>query len=109
MTSADPYLLVYDAETLAGRRLADWVMRRERLGRVVAIPCQNGNLVDIAPEMAGRPLHRQPHGFDVQTRAIHPGPALLPHLLARLPRWRCLAPLARIPWFAARLMALITC
>jgi hypothetical protein len=99
-----PYLLVYDAERASGRRLADWVAARDPLGRVVAIPCQNGNLLDLAPELAGRPLERALHGFDLGTRAVHRGSDLLPHLLSRLPGWRWLAPLARIPWLAALLM-----
>jgi hypothetical protein len=102
--AAGPYLLVYDPEDRPSRALADWAGRKDRHGLVTAFPCQNGELVTVAPELAGLPLHRVIHGLDVASREVHQGPELLPHLLLRLPGWRLLAPAARWPWFAARLL-----
>jgi len=104
-----PYLLIYDAEDARCRRLADWVQRRERNGRVVAFPYQNPELVRVAPELAGLTLDRGIRGFDPRTRTVQEEARALPALLRLLPGWRWLAPLARLPlgsrlifWFIGR-------
>jgi predicted DCC family thiol-disulfide oxidoreductase YuxK len=91
-----PYLLIYDAEDAQCRRLVDWVQRRDRDGRVVAFPFQNPELVRVAPELAGLALDRGIHGFDPRTRTVQDETRALPGLLRLLPRWRWLAPLARL-------------
>jgi predicted DCC family thiol-disulfide oxidoreductase YuxK len=91
-----PYLLVYDGDDAQCRRLVDWVQRRDRDGRVVAFPFQNPELLRVAPELAGRALDRGIHGYDPRTRTVQDETRALPGLLRLLPRWRWLAPLARL-------------
>ena len=100
-------LLVYDAESPACRGLVDWVQARDGEGLVVAFPCQNGELVRVAPELAGLPLLGEVHGLDTRTREIHRGRAILPGLLRRLPSWRWLAPWAGLGLLARPLYALL--
>jgi len=102
-----PYLLIYDAEDAQCRGLVDWVQKRDRSGLVVAFPFQNAELLRVAPELAGLFLERGIHGFDPRTRAVREGPRLLPCVLAHLPFWRWLAPLARIPLVSRLLYAVI--
>jgi hypothetical protein len=64
---------------------------------VVFFPLQNPELVRLAPELAGRPLHGEVHGIDLGRRETWSGPALLPEILGRLPRWRWLAPALHLP------------
>jgi len=82
--------------------MVDWVQRRDRWGLVVPFPFQNGELLQVAPELAGRPLHLEIHGVDSALRRVYAGAELLPQVLRRLPRWRLFAPLLGIPG-AARL------
>jgi predicted DCC family thiol-disulfide oxidoreductase YuxK len=102
-----PHLLIYDAEDAGCRRLVDWIQRRDRDGRVVAFPSQNPELVRVAPELAGLALHRGIHGYDPRTRRIRSQERALPGLLRLLPRWRWLAPFARMAWFAHLLARII--
>jgi predicted DCC family thiol-disulfide oxidoreductase YuxK len=108
-----PLILAYDAECRLCRRLMAWIQARDREGRVVAFPLQNAELVRIAPELAGQPLLEVIHGLDAGSRRVLRGGELLAPILARLPRWRLLAPLCRLPgapglarriygWLAAR-------
>jgi hypothetical protein len=98
-----PFLLAYDAEDSGCRRLVDWAQRQDRSGLLVSFPLQNGELVLVAPELAGLPQTGEVHGFDTRTRNLRSGPSLMPGLLSRLPGWRWLAPLACLPWVAALL------
>jgi len=92
-----PYILAYDAEDPGCRRLVDWIQRRDRSGMMVSFPFQNGELVHVAPDLAGLPQPGQVYGFDTRTRIIHAGPRLLASLFIRLPGWRWLAPVASVP------------
>lgn len=92
-----PLLVAYDAECSLCRRMMDWVQRRDRWGCIVAFPFQNPGLSQVAPELAARPLHLEIHGVDTASRRVFAGEALIPEVLGRLPRWRCVAPLLRIP------------
>lgn len=83
-----PLLVAYDAENHRCRRWLEWVRKRDSQGLIVAFPFQNPELVKIAPELAGRPLHLQVHGLDTQGRKVWAGEALLPEVWRRLPRWR---------------------
>jgi predicted DCC family thiol-disulfide oxidoreductase YuxK len=94
---ATSLLIAYDAECSPCCRLVDWVGARDRWGRVVFFPLQNPELVRLAPELAGRPLHGEVHGIDLGRRETWSGPALLPEILGRLPRWRWLAPALHLP------------
>ena len=90
--------MVYDAESDRGRAWVDWVTRRDSQGLIVPFPCQNPEVVRIAPELAGRPLHLEVHGLDTRTRRVWVGEQLLPHLWARLPGWRWVTFLTWIPF-----------
>lgn len=97
MPRASSLLIAYDAECGPCRRLVDWIGARDRQGLMAFFPLQNPELVRMAPEFAGRPLHGEVHGMDLASRETWSGAALLPRILARLPRWCWLAPLLRLP------------
>lgn len=99
-----PLLVAYDGECHHCRKKADWVRERDAWGLIEVFPLQHPDLVRIAPELAGRQLHGELHGMDLRSRQVYRGPALLPELLSRLPRWRVVAPLLRLPGLA-RLVA----
>jgi predicted DCC family thiol-disulfide oxidoreductase YuxK len=79
---------VYDAESARNRRWVDWIRKRDQLGLIVSFPFQNPELVRIAPELAGRPLHLEVHGLDTGTRRVWVGDRLVPQIWARLPGWQ---------------------
>lgn len=91
-----PLLVVYDAEDNRCRRWMDWVRKRDAQGLIVSFPFQNPELVKIAPELAGRPLHLLVHGLDTQDREVWSGDAVLPEVWRRLPGWRWVIFLIRI-------------
>ena len=80
-------LLVYDAEDLRCRRLVDWVGKRDRDGLVVTFPYLNGELVRVAPELAGLDFLGQVYTLDVESREVRGGAAIVPGILERLPAW----------------------
>ena len=92
-----PLLLVYDAESAPCRGLVDWARRRDRACLIIAFPLENGELLKLAPELAGLPLHGEVHSLDTRTRAVRRGPNLLPGLFQRLPGWAWLAPCLAVP------------
>jgi hypothetical protein len=91
-------VLGYDAEDPRCRRLVDWVGARDREGLVVAFPFQNGELVRIAPELAGRIMPGEIHTLDMETRETRLGASAIPGILRRLPAWAWLGPAAGFPW-----------
>lgn len=93
-------LVAYDGECHTCRKKADWVLARDAWGLIEVFPLQHPDLVQIAPELAGRPLLGELHGMDLRTRAVFRGPTLLPELLSRLPRWRMVSPVLRLPGLA---------
>jgi len=101
------YLLAYDAEDRGCRRLVDWVQARDQHGRVVSFPFQNGELVRVAPELAGLPQVAVVYGYDTGTHSVHSGPGMLPGLLGLLPGWAWLALPARLPLVARVLYRLL--
>lgn len=101
MTRPAPLLVAYDGECTLCCRMVDWVQRRDRWGLVVTFPFQNSELLRMAPELAGRPLHLELHGLDTRTREVRAGAQVLPWILRRLPWWRFLAPLLNLPGMAA--------
>ena len=98
-------ILVYDAEEPRARRLVDWISRRDRDGRVVTFPFQNGQVVLMAPELAGLDFRGRIHTLDTATREIRGGPEILPGVLARLPGWAWAQAAFRAPWLARLAMA----
>ena len=101
MSRPAPILVAYDGECALCRRVVDWVQRRDRWGLVVAFPLQNAELLRMAPELAGRPLHLEIHAVNTGNRCVHAGAEVLPQVLRRLPRWRVLAPLMGLPGASA--------
>jgi predicted DCC family thiol-disulfide oxidoreductase YuxK len=95
-----PLLLAYDAECSLCVKRADWIAARDAAGLLTLFPLQHPELAKIAPELAGRTLHGELHGLDLSTRVLLQGPPLLPEILSRLPRWRLVAPLLRLPGMA---------
>lgn len=77
--------------------MMDWLRARDTDGLLVFFPLQGKELVLFAPELAGRALHGEIHGLDERTREIWTGGALLPHVLGRLPRWKGVAWILKIP------------
>lgn len=98
MARPAPLLVVYDAESARSRRWVDWIRKRDHHGLIVSFPFQNPELVSIAPELAGRPLHLAVHGLDTGTRRVWVGDHLVPQVWARLPGWRWVIFLTYIPW-----------
>lgn len=106
MSRLAPLLVVYDAESHRCRRWVDWVRKRDTQGLIVSFPFQNPELVRIAPELAGLPLHLEIHGLDTRTRRIWVGVRLLPQVWARLPGWRWVIFLTWIPGVSRIISAL---
>lgn len=95
-----PLLVAYDAECSLCAKRAEALRARDRRGLLVLFPLQHPELARMAPELAGRRLHGELHGLDLETRRVWTGASLLPELAARLPRWAWAAPLLRIPGIA---------
>jgi hypothetical protein len=106
MAQPAPLLVVYDAESNRYRRWMDGIRKRDSHGLIVSFPFQNPELVKIAPELAGRPLHLVIHGMDTRTRKVWVGEKLLPHIWARLPGWRWTLGFTWIPGFSSLMAAL---
>jgi hypothetical protein len=96
VSPAAPLLIAYDAENRRSRSWVDWCQARDSEGLLIAFPFQNAELLKIAPELAGRPLHLQLHGLDTRTREVWAGAELLPQVWSRLPRWRWVIFLTKI-------------
>jgi hypothetical protein len=75
----------------------DWVRRRDSEGLIVSFPFQNPELVKIAPELAGRPLHLEIHGLDTRTRQVWAGDRLMFQVWGRLPSMKWVIFLNWIP------------
>lgn len=95
-----PLLLAYDGACSLCRRLMEAVRTRDRWGLVIAFPLQDPELLRVAPELAGRPLDRALHGLDTASRQVFVGADLMAPVMARLPRWRWVVPLFRLPGVA---------
>ena len=97
MAHPSSLLIAYDAECSLCCRMADRLRERDRWGLLVFFPLQSRELLAMAPELAGRELHGEIHGVDLASRRVWSGADLLAPVLARLPRWRWVAPLLRLP------------
>ncbi len=102
-------ILVYDAEDLRCRHLVDWVGQHDRDGLVVTFPYQNGEVVRLAPELAGLDYRGRIYTLDMETREMRGGTAIVPAILVRLPAWSWASLPARLPlvarlilWMAGR-------
>jgi predicted DCC family thiol-disulfide oxidoreductase YuxK len=112
-TMAAPLLLAYDSACTLCCRMVLWLARQDRQGLLVILPLRDPNLLELAPELAGKPLEKEIHGLDLGSREVRAGADLLGPIARRLPGWRWLAPLCGIPglprllnriylWVAAR-------
>ncbi len=96
-----PLLIAYDPDCSLCFRMALWLARRDRRGRLLVAPLRDPEVLALAPELAGRDLRREIHGVDLGTRQVWAGPALLAPIARRLPAWAWAAPLLRIPGVTA--------
>ena len=84
-----PQLLVaYDAECPFCRSVADWAGNRDKRGLIVFFPIQNLELLRMAPELGGLPLHETIHGMDVYTRKVFTAGEAWMQIIRRIPGWR---------------------
>jgi predicted DCC family thiol-disulfide oxidoreductase YuxK len=100
---AAPLLLAYDPACTLCCRMALWLARRDRQGRLLIVSLRDPELLALAPELAGRPLEKDIHGLDLGTRDIQVGADLLRPIARRLPGWRWLSPILGLPGFPALL------
>ncbi len=92
-------LIAYDGECSLCIRRADWLKRQDSRAQLMLFPIQHPQLVRVAPELAGRSLHGQIHGMDLDTREVFIAGDLLEPLLNVLPRWSWLSFTLFIPGF----------
>ena len=102
---AGTLLLVYDAEDLRCRRLVDWVGRRDRNGLVVTFPYLNGEVVRVAPELAGLDYVGRVYTLDLESREVRAGRGVAAPVLRRLPGWAWVP--AQVPFVAGLLFGLM--
>ena len=102
---AGTLLLVYDAEDLRCRRLVDWVGRHDRDGLVVTFPYLNGEVVRVAPELAGLDYVGQVYTLDLESREVRSGRAVVAPVLERLPAWGWVP--EQVPFVAGLLFGLM--
>lgn len=101
MAHSPPLILAYDAECSPCLRWMERLRNHDCHGLLVFFPLQNPELVRIAPELAGRDLYGEIHGLEEGTRRVFTGGDLAAAVLARLPGWRWLSPLLRLPGIRA--------
>ena len=94
-------LVAYDAECAFCRSIADWARERDKGGSLVFFPIQNPELLRMAPELGGLPLHESIHGVDAATRQVSSGGGLWLQMLRRLPAWRWCALALSLPGLGA--------
>lgn len=92
-----PLLLAFDPACTLCCRMTLWLSRRDRKGLLLALPLRDPALLELAPELAGRPVEREIHGLDLGTRQVWAGADLLRPIARRLPGWRWAAPLLALP------------
>jgi predicted DCC family thiol-disulfide oxidoreductase YuxK len=93
-------LVSYDAECPFCRGVADWAAGRDKGGRLVFFPIQNHELLRMAPELGGLPLHEAIHCVDSSTREVYGAGAAWLQMLRRLPSLRPWAILLSMPGLA---------
>ena len=92
-----PLLLAYDPACTVCCRMALWLARRDREGRLLIVTIRDPALLDLAPELAGKPVEKEIHGLDLGTREVRAGADLLRPIARRLPGWQWLSPLLGLP------------
>jgi len=80
-------LIAYDAECPFCRSVADWARERDTRGQIVFFPIQNPELLRMAPELGGFPLHEAIHCIDASTRRIFVAGDAWLQMARRLPGW----------------------
>ncbi len=92
-----PLLIAYDPACTVCCRMALWLARRDREGRLLLVTVRDPALLALAPELAGKPVEKEIHGLDLGTREIRAGADLLRPIARRLPGWQWLSPLLGLP------------
>lgn len=92
-----PLILAYDPACTLCCRMALWLARRDRQGRLLILSVRDPELLNLAPELGGKPVEREIHGLDMATREVRAGADLLRPIARRLPGWRWASPLLAIP------------
>lgn len=90
-------LVSYDAECPFCSSVADWAREGDSGGRLVFFPIQNPELLRMAPELGGLPLHEYIHGINASTRQVYSDGDLWLRMLACLPAWKLCAWLLSLP------------
>jgi len=90
-------LVAYDAECPFCRSVADWAGNHDKRGLIVFFPIQNPELMRMAPELGGLPLHETIHGLDASTRRVFTAGEAWLQIARRLPGWRWCAHLLSMP------------
>ena len=90
-------LLAYDPACTLCCRMALWLARRDRSGRLLIVSIRDPELLALAPELAGRPVEKEIHGLDLGTREVWAGADLLRPIARRLPAWAWASPLLAVP------------
>lgn len=95
---AQSHLLVaYDAECPFCRSVADWAGNHDKRGLIVFFPIQNPELLRMAPELGGLPLHETIHCIDASTRKVFIAGEAWLQIVRRLPVWRWCGLLLSMP------------
>ncbi|MFN7958612.1 MAG: DUF393 domain-containing protein [Holophagaceae bacterium] len=94
---AAPLLLAYDPACTLCCRMALWLVRRDRRGLLMTFSVRDPNLLELAPELGGRPVEKEIHGLDLDTREVWVGADLLRPIARRLPGWQWAAPVLALP------------
>lgn len=92
-----PLILAYDPACTLCCRMALWLARRDNQGLLLILAVRDPELLNLAPELGGKPVEREIHGLDMATREIRAGADLLRPIARRLPGWRWVSPLLAIP------------
>lgn len=94
---ATPLLIAYDPACTLCCRMALWLARRDRQGLLLIVSVKDPDLLDLAPELGGKPVEKEIHGLDLGTREVQAGADLLRPIAHRLPGWRWISPILAIP------------
>jgi len=92
-----PLIIAYDPACTLCCRMALWLARRDRRGLLMITNLRDPDLLTLAPELAGKPLEKEIHGLELASRKIYAGADLLHPVAHRLPGWKWLAPVLRLP------------
>lgn len=105
----DPWILVFDGECGFCRRSVDWILERDREGRIQPVPFQSERVDREFRGISRSAFERAMHLFSPKG-GVWSGARAGEQILRLLPRWRWIAPFFRIPgvlWVAERVYRLV--